>query len=181
MKVRIEDEDVIYEFTAERIAGPVSTRLDDRDRQRARWMEASLYRKDDDTYVFTQVNFSTVWHLLAGTAHVRKPLGTPRADLPDRAVYCGVLPSRPGREQCPVMTLPESRGAIPPLVITEPPQHNVWTLPGHDAVIRRMVLARHRDGSGTSASVSGPMRDLLIEAAENDPAFRTGIKTIVEL
>ena len=28
MRVRIEDEDVVYEFDGELIAGPVSTRLD---------------------------------------------------------------------------------------------------------------------------------------------------------
>jgi hypothetical protein len=174
----------VYEFDAERIAGPVSTRFEvvrGRERQRARWMEASLYRKTDDTYVFTQASHSTVWHLLTGDAHVRKPVETRREELPDRAVYCGVLLARSGRPQCPPMTLDRSRHDIPGTVITEPAQHSVWALPGRDAVIRRLVLARHRDGGGTSAAVSGPMRDLLTEAAENDPAFRTGAKPVVEL
>lgn len=52
MRVRIEDEDVVYEFDGELVAGPVSTRLDPRGRQRARWMEASIWRKQDNTYVF---------------------------------------------------------------------------------------------------------------------------------
>ena len=184
--VRIEDESVVYEFEAERIAGPVSTRLDPRDRQRARWMEATLYRKPDNTYVFAQVSYSTVWHLPDGDAHVRKPAWTAREDLPGKAVYCGALPSRPGRDQCPPMALEESRDRrnIPDEVVTEEPQRRVQGYPDRDAVIRRMVLASHRDGSGTSAAVSGPMQDLLDEAAENDPAFRIEVaadKPVVRL
>jgi hypothetical protein len=180
MLVRIEDESVVYEFEAARIAGPVSTRLDGRGRQRARWMEAALYRKPDDTYVFTQVNYSTVWHALAGARHVRRPLEVTRDALPDRAVYCGVLPARPGREQCPPMELLRSRREIPPRVVTELTQHNVWNLPDRDTAVRRMVLASHRDGSGTSAAVSGPMRELLAQAAASDPAF-AGVKPVVTL
>lgn len=180
MLVRIEDESVVYEFEAERIAGPVSTRLDGKDRQRARWMEAALYRKPDDTYVFTQVNYSTVWHALAGAAHVRKPREMPRDDLPDKAVYCGVLPARSGRAQCPPMELMQSRRAIPARVIAELTQCSVWQLPDLDMVVRRMVLASRRDGSGTSAAVSGPMRELLRQAAVSDPAF-AGVKPVVTL
>jgi hypothetical protein len=178
--VQIEDESVVYEFEAERIAGPVSTRLDGKDRQRARWMEASLYRKPDDTYVFAQVNHSTVWHAPAGIAHVRKPLEVSRDALPDKPVYCGVLPARPGREQCPPMDLAQSRRAIPARVVAEAPQYSTWMLPDWDKVVRRMVLASHRDGSGTSAAVSGPMRELLRQAALNDPAF-AGVKPVVTL
>jgi len=182
MKVRIEDESVVYEFEGERIAGPVSTRLDPKDRQRARWMDASLYRKADGTYIFVQASISTVWHAPGGAAHVRKPVRTSRDELPEKTVYCGVLPSRPGREQCPPMTLEESRRRIPAEVITEYPQYTVWSLPTHDAVIRRLTVARHRGaGGGSSAAVSGPMRELLAEAAENDPAFRGAVKPVVAM
>jgi hypothetical protein len=181
--VQIEDDDVVYEFTGTLIAGPVSTRLDAKDRQRARWMEASLYRKSDDTYVFTQVSISTVWHQLDGASHVRKPSWTHRGDLPDRAVYCGVLPVRPGREHCPPMTLEESRDPrnIPGLAVTEQIQRRVWTCPDRDSVIARMTVAHYKSDGARSAAVSGPMGLLLDQAAENDPAFRTSEKPVVQI
>lgn len=181
MLVRIEDEDVVYEFEGERIAGPVSTRLDPRGRQRARWMEASLYRKPDNTYVFVQASISTVWHQPAGTAHVKKPVTVTADRLPDKAVYCGVLLSRPGREQCPPMSLEESRHRIPDVVIAEDVQRRVWTCPDRDAVIARMTVAHHRGDGARSAAVSGPMRELLEAAAKHDPAFRTEDKPVVRL
>lgn len=183
MKVRIEDTDVVYEFNGELIAGPVSTRLDPRGRQRARWMEATIWRKDDDTYVFEQVSISTVWHVPDGRDHVRKPATVFAEHLPDKAVYCGVLPSRPGRGQCPPMTLEESRDweNIPYRVVIEEAQRRVSMLPDRDKVIEKMVLASHRDGSGTSAAVSGPMRELLDQAARNDPNFRADGKPVVQI
>lgn len=181
--VRIEDDSVVYEFEAERIAGPVSTRLDPRNRQRARWMEATLWRKDDNTYVFEQVSFSTVWHLPDGDGHVRKPAWVSAADLPPRAVYCGVLPARPGRDHCPEMSLEASRARenIPDEVVIEEAQRRVWACPDRDAVITRMTVAHHRGDGARSAAVSGPMQELLDEAAENDPAFRTDEKPVVRL
>ena len=181
MRVRIEDEDVVFEFDGERIAGPVSTRFDPKNRQRARWMEATLWRKGDDTYVFEQVSISTVWHFPDGARHVRKPVTIARDDLPEKAVYCGVLPPRPGRGQCPPMTLEESWRSVPDRVVAEEVQRRIWMLPGRDKVIEKMVLASRRDGSGTSAAVSGPMRELLAEAAENDPAFREAAKPVVQI
>jgi hypothetical protein len=184
MRVRIEDEDVVYEFDGDLIAGPVSTRLDPKDRQRARWMEASIYRKPDNTYIFTQVSISTVWHAPAGASHVRKPEVIPRDELPDKVVYCGAPGiSRPGREHCPPMTLEESRDwdNVPDVVVTERDQHRVWACPDHDAVIARMTVAHHKSDGARSAAVSGPMRELLIEAAKNDPAFRQADKPVVRL
>lgn len=180
--VRYEDEDVVYEFTAERIAGPVSTKFDPRGRQRARWMEASLYRKEDDTYVFVQESFSTVWHLPGGEDHVRKPVTISRQELPAKAVYCGVLPPRREHAQCPEADLGESRapGFIPDEVVFEEVQLRVRGCPDRDSVIGEMVKAHRRNGV-VSAAVSGPMRDLLDEAAENDPAFRTDTKPVVRL
>jgi hypothetical protein len=180
MRVRIEDESVVYEFEGVRIAGPVSTRLDPMGRQRARWMEATLWRKPDDTYVFEQVSISTVWHLPGGDAHVRKPAWTAREDLPDRAVYCGVLPAR-GRGQCPPMSLEESRRRIPDEVVTEEVQRRVWTCPDRDSVIARMTVAHHKGDGARSAATSRPMQDLLDEAAENDPAFRQAGKPVVQI
>jgi len=181
--VQIEDEAVVYEFEAERIAGPVSTRLDQKNRQRARWMTATLWRKPDNTYVFAQESISTVWHLPAGVSHVRKPAVVAGDSLPDRAVYCGVLPARGDREHCPPMTLGESRDPrnIPDVVVTEETQRRVWTCPDRDAVIARMTVARHRSDGARSAAVSGPMGQLLDQAAENDPAFRTAGKPVVQI
>lgn len=183
MRVRIEDEAVVYEFEAECIAGPVSTRLDPKRRQRARWMTATLWRKPDNTYVFAQESVSTVWHLPAGASHVRKPVRTAGAGLPDRAVYCGVLPARDGREHCPPMTLEESRDQanVPDLVVTEETQRRVWTCPDRDAVIARMTVAHHKSDGARSAAVSGPMRDLLDQAALNDPEFRQADKPVVQI
>ena len=183
MLVRIEDESVVYEFEGDLIAGPVSTRLDPRNRQRARWMEATLWRKKDNTYVFEQVSISTVWHMPGGDSHVRKPAWVTPDQLPRKAVYCGVLPSRPGQERCPPMTLEESR--VRPLgldeVVAEEVQRRVWVCPDRDSVISRMTVAHHRSDGTRSAAVSGPMQDLLDEAAENDPAFRTAAKPVVSL
>ena len=175
MLVRVEDGEVTYEFSGKRIAGPVSTRLDDKGRQRARWMEAELYRKPDDTYVLVQASLSTVWHELAGAGHVRKPVPATREEIAamDRPVYCGVLPPRDGREHCPLVTLAESRGmTVPGSVIAEDTQRRVWHFPDHLAVIRRVAVARRRGDGTESAAVSRPMRELLRQAAENDPAFR---------
>ena len=181
--VQIEDEAVVYEFEAERIAGPVSTRLDPRSRQRARWMTATLWRKPDNTYVFAQESISTVWHLPAGAGHVRKPAWTHRGDLPDRAVYCGVLPVRGDRGHCPPMALEESRDLrnLPDLVVTEEVQRRVWICPDRDAVIARMMIAHHRSDGARSAAVSAPMRELLDQAALNDPAFREAAKPVVQI
>jgi hypothetical protein len=183
MQVRIEDEDVVYEFEGDLIAGPVSTRLDPRNRQRARWMEARLWRKPDNTYVFETVSISTVWHLPDGDSHVRKPVTVSPDQLPRKAVYCGVLPSRPGQERCPEMTLEESRARPLPLdeVVTEETQRRIWVCPDRDSVVARMTMAHHRSDGSKSAAVSGPMADLLDEAAENDPAFRTAGKPVVSL
>lgn len=179
--IRIEDETVAFEFSGERIAGPVSTRLDPRKRQRARWLEAELFRREDGSYVYCQVNYSTVWHYPDGAAHVRKPLVIPASQLPDRPVYCGVLPARAGRDQCPPLTLEAARVMdIPAEVIAEAPQHRILRLPGRDAVIRQLVMANRRD-EGVSAAVSEPMRKLLAQAAQNDPAFRDGSKTVVPM
>lgn len=180
MIVRIEDEHQIYEFDGDRIAGPVSTRHDNRGRQRARWMEATLYRRTDGTgYIFYQVSYSMVWHLPDAFAHIRKPLAAARDALPQRAVYCGVLPSRDGRDQCPPADLGDEPETVS--VLTEMPQYKVWTFPDTDSLIQRLTVARHRGDSSTSAATSGPMHDLLAEAAQNDPAFASGSKPVVSL
>lgn len=183
MRVRIEDEDVVYEFDGELVAGPVSTRLDPRGRQRARWMEASIWRKQDNTYVFEQASYSTVWHLTDGAGHVRKPAVIARDQLPGKTVYCGALPGRPGREQCPPMTLEESRDwrNIPDLVVAEEIQRRVRTCPDRAAVVSHMVTAHHKSDSTKSMAVSGPMRELLAQAARNDPAFRQDDKPVVQI
>lgn len=172
MLVQIQDDAVEYRFEAEVIAGPVDTRLDDRKRQRARWMEAVIYRKDDGSYVFTQSSYSTVWHCRDGAGHVRSPVETTSDQLPERPVYCGVLPARGDRGHCPPMDLAVSRRVIPRHVVLEAPQHRVWACPDPQAVTRRMTLSRHRGDGAASAMLSAPMRELLAQAMENDPAFR---------
>jgi hypothetical protein len=182
--MRIEDDSVVYEFSGVSIAGPVSTRLDPKQRQRARWMEAELYRRaDGDGYMFYQASISTVWHLPAGAAHVHKPLEVTPDGLPERPVYCGVLPVRPGREHCPLMTLAEAREMkLPAVMIAEAPQRRVWHFPDRDAVVRQVTVATHRGGDRvSSAAVSSPMHELLAQAARNDPAFRDGPKPVVAM
>ena len=164
--IRIEDEFVTYEVDGEVIAGPVSTRVPaDGGRPRPRWMEATLYRKADGTYVLHTVNRSLVWHLIEqGLGHVRKPVETDEGNLPDGAVYCGVL-SR--GEKCPQWI----RDHVPDRVLVEEPQHKMVSCPDATAVIRQVTTARRGDGS-VSVALSEPMRELLTEAEENDPAFR---------
>ena len=181
--VRIDDEYAVYEFTAEVIAGgpdsPVSTALGATGQwQRPRWMEATLYRKPDRTYVLHQVNYSLVWHLLSGEGHVRKPAQVPWSQLDRDAVYCGSLPGR-GREQCPKAGRRGPKGAGR-MVLAELPQHKVSSHPGHMAVIEHVTMARRSDGTA-SAALSEPMRELLRQAAENDPAFRTGAKPVMKM
>jgi hypothetical protein len=142
-------------------------------------MEATLYRKRDGTYVLHQVNYSLVWHLGTGSGHVRKPRQTPWSRLDRQAVYCGSLPGREGREQCSPAGRRGPQGAGRE-VLTELPQHKVSSHPDHHAVIRSVTIARHGDGSA-SAAVSEPMRELLRQAALNDPAFRSGMKTVVKM
>ena len=74
--IRIEDEFVTFEVDGEVIAGPVSTRVPaDGGRPRPRWMEATLYRKGDGSYVLHTVNRSLVWHLVRD-----RPGPCPQAD-----------------------------------------------------------------------------------------------------
>jgi len=181
--VRIEDERAVYEFDAEIIAGgpdsPVSTALGARSYwQRPRWMEATLYRKPDRTYVLHQVNYSLVWHLVSGEGHVRKPGRVPWSQLERDAVYCGSLPGR-GREQCPKAGRrgPRSAGQV---VLAELPQHKVSSHPDTRAVITAVMTARRPDGS-VSVALSGPMRELLDQAEANDPAFRGGAKPVMRM
>jgi hypothetical protein len=178
--VRIIDEFAEYVFEADVIAGPVSTRIDARSRPRPRWMEATLYRKSDGTYVLHQVNKSVVWHLDAhADSHVRKPENVPWSRLPRDAVYCGSLPVREGRQHCPLAGRrgPRSAGQV---VVTELPQQKVSTHPDVHAVIRAVTLARRGDGS-VSAALSEPMRELLVEAEENDPAFAGAARPVVRM
>ena len=48
------------------------------------------------------------------------------------------------------------------------------------AVIEHVTMARRSDGTA-SAALSEPMRELLRQAAENDPAFRTGAKPVMKM
>lgn len=168
-------------FSGERIAGPVSTRLDRRRRQRARWMTGELFRKDEGAgYVLYIVNWSNVWHLLAGADHVRKPRQVRSADLPDEAVYCGVMPVRPDRGHCPVywgdggnrVTDPFRRQEEPwpEMVVAELPQRKINDCPDYPSLIEQMTTF-HKRGA-TSVMVSEPMAELIAQAAEVDPAFR---------
>jgi uncharacterized membrane protein len=81
------------------------------------------------------------------------------------------------------MTLEESRDweNIPDLVVTEETQRRVWSCPDHDAVIARMTVAHHKSDGARSAAVSRPMRELLAQAARNDPAFRQAAKPVVQI
>lgn len=181
--VVIKDEHVDFEIDGEIIAGgpdnPVSTALDAQRRQRARWMEATLYKKSDGTYVLHQVNYSLVWHLADGGGHVRKPAETPWSKLDRSAVYCGFLPARERREQCPPAGRRGPKGAGR-TVLTELPQHKVSSHPDAASVTRAVTIARHGDG-GASAAVSEPMRELLRQAAENDPAFTSGARPVIRM
>jgi hypothetical protein len=178
-RVTVRDEHVDFEINGEVIAGPVSTALDARQRQRARWMEATLYASESGGYVLHQVNYSLVWHLPDGEGHVRKPAEVPWSRLDRNAVYCGFLPAREHREQCPPAGRRGPRGAGK-MVLAEQPQHKVTSHPDYQAVIRAVTLARHGDGS-LSAAVSEPMRELLRQAAENDPAFASGVRPVVKM
>jgi hypothetical protein len=170
--VRIEDEFQVYEFTGAQLAY-VTTRLDPKDRQRARWADFTLYRKDDGTYLFCQVSYSLVWHYLAGQDHVKKPEIVASGALGHQAVYCGVMPVKAGRNYCPAMSLAESRRVRKPeRVACELPQYKIWTFPSAPKVIARMTVARHVSDGSASAATSEPMRNLLRQAALLDPAFQ---------
>lgn len=172
--VRIEDEFEVFEIDGEVIAHE-STETDSTGRDRARWMEATVYRKDDGSYVIHQVNESVVWHLPDGGGHVRKPERIASASLDKEDVYCGMLRPRPGRRQCPRI-LPRP---LPELVIAELPQHRVISCPDAPSVIREVSTARRGDGR-VSTAVSEPMHKLITQAMENDPAFR-GAKPVVAM
>lgn len=166
--VRIEDEFFTFEVHGEVIAGPVSTRVPaDGSRPRPRWMEATLYRKDDGSYVLHTVNKSLVWHLIdPGLDHVRKPVETDSSRLPGGAVYCGSLDRG---EKCPLAGR-AGPGADWNRVLIEKPQHKMAAWPDADEVIKGVSTARR--GESVSVALSEPMRELLTEAEENDPAIR---------
>ena len=170
---RITDEFASYEIDGEVIAGPVSTRFPtDGGRPRPRWMEATLFVKDDRTYVLHTVNHSLVWHLTeSGLGHIRKPVETDSARLPGGSVYCGSLTRG---EQCPQRgpRWAADPGSWPERVLTEMAQHKVESWPDAAAVIEGVSTARRRGGA-VSVALSEPMRELLTEAEENDPVFRS--------
>jgi hypothetical protein len=172
-----------YRFAGELIAGPVTTAFDHTGTQRPRWLEASLYRRDGHGYVVSQENYSLVWHQPdIPRGHVRIPVLKSSSELDPRAIYCGEIPPKPGRESCPPLANATvmnpfsgaSAGALmevlPPKVITEAPQRKVFVCPDWRSVIAQIATARH-GASGQSLSLSAPMRELLALAAENDPAF----------
>ena len=138
----------------------------------------TLYRKPGGGgYVLHQVNYSRVWHRGGGSPSphvrkVRKPKAVLRSALPERAVYCGSLPGRDGRDQCP------PRGSDGDIAVIELPQHKVSSHPDADEVVREAMTVRR--GASVSMALSEPMRDLLTAAEDNDPAFR-GVRPVVRM
>ena len=138
-------------------------------------MEATLYRKGDGSYVLHTVNKSLVWHLTGtGLDHVRKPVETDAARLPEGAVYCGSL-SR--GEKCPLAGRagPDAQWSR---VLVEEPQHKMVSCPDPAAVIKTVSTAKR--GESVSVSLSDLMRELLTEAEENDPAF-AGVRPVMTM
>lgn len=169
----VEGEFEVLAFSGVLTGGPVSTRPHPvSGLLRARWTKLALYRKDDGEYVLHKVNYSRVWHGPDGAGHVRAPAQEDFADLPPDAVYCGIMPSREGRVQCPRQ--PPGTG----LVITELPQYSAWKCPDYAAVIARLSQAYKRVNVGAE---NGPVHLLLDQAAEADPAFRDALKPVVRI
>lgn len=174
-RYRLEDELHIREFDGELIAGTVTNRPHPvTGKLRARWTDLTLYRADGGGYVLHKVNRSVVWHLPAGQDHVRIPGRTPVQDLPPDAVYCPVMPPREGRGQCPVIRSQD----VPDVVITEQPQFAVFRCEDYDAVVARLSQAFRRVSQGAE---SDPVRQLLAEAARNDPAFANAVKPVLPI
>jgi hypothetical protein len=172
--VVIKDEFADFVIDGVVVAGPVSTRNNASGRGRPRWYEATLYRKAGGGYALHQVSLSVVWHLDEhADSHVRKPGEARRSELPGDAVYCGSLRPRPDRDQCP---RDDGRGYG--TVTTEMPEHKVISYPDATAVVTGVLTARR--GELVSVALSEPMRELLLEAEENDPAFR-GIRPVMRM
>jgi hypothetical protein len=173
-QIVIRDEFLDFVIDGDAIAGPVTTEYaDSTGRPRVRWFECTLYRKADGSYVIHQVNRSVVWHLASGSGHVKLPETIPYAERDEDDVYCGDLPARAGRRQCP-----RSRpAAAPQTVLREADQHRAISCPTSGAVIREVATVRRGDGS-QSVAISDLMRELLRKAAENDPAFRGVVATV---
>lgn len=182
--IEIPDEFEVFTFEGERIAGPVTTAFDHFRRQRPRWLEAELFRREAGGYVVSQVNKSLVWHQPGAEGHIRKPAAVSGADLPPGAVYCGSIEARPGRESCPPMgatprTLDPFAPAqartpaaieLPPEVLAERDQRKILVCDDWQDVIRKISTARPGAG-GQVVSLSMPMRELIAQAAEVDEAF----------
>lgn len=172
----IEDELQIRELEGEKIAGTVSNRPHPvTGKLRARWTDLDLYRSAAGGYVLHKVNRSRVWHL-PGAAHIRIPGTMAAADLPPDAVYCAVMPPRDGREQCPVIGRRQAYDLAE--VVTEEPQYAVFRCADYDAVIGRLAQAFRRISQGAE---SDPVRQLLAEAARNDPAFAAAAKPVLPI
>ena len=170
----IEDELQMRELEGDLIAGTVSNRPHPvTGKLRARWTELTLYRSDAGGYVLHKVNRSRVWHL-PDAKHVRIPALVAASSLPDDAVYCAIMPPRDGREQCRVITA----AAVPDMVLTEQPQFAVFRCGDHDAVIGHLAKAFRRISQGAE---SDPVRELLAEAARNDPAFAAPGKPVLPI
>jgi hypothetical protein len=171
VRIMIKDEFADMEITGEVVAGPVSTRKTAAGTVRPRWFEATLYRRDAGGYVLHQANLSEVWHLdRTADSHVIKPEAVPWGALGAEMVYCGSLPPREGRPQCPPRGGRRGPRGTGPAAVTEAAQHRVIAYPDAAAVIAGVMTARK--GGVTSVALSEPMRELLADAEARDPAFR---------
>jgi hypothetical protein len=184
-RFEIEDEFQVFVLDGEQVAGPESTRAHPvSGLPRARWTQLTIYRSNEGVYALHKVNLSRVWHDAGGAGHIRTPAEVSAGDLPEDAVYCGDMPWREGRVQCPArdrgaavrdpFSFSAGRRTPAPArgpVLAEKPEYYVWRCGDPAEVIARLRHAYKRVDHGAE---SAPVRRLLEEAARNDPAFRFG-------
>ncbi len=179
--IRIEAAHEVTEVDGEVLAGPVTTRYNNQDVPRPRWVEASIVRRASGGFVLHIINHSRVWHLPDGSGHVRQPGPAAYADLPPDAVYCGFVPAKAGRPACPAplrsrVSDPFALGPRPgPLpvppdrVVTELPQFKTTWHDDWNALLGEVANSR-RPGTVTTA-MSGPMQELITAAIAADPSL----------
>jgi hypothetical protein len=128
------------------------------------WAEIEIYKLADGGYLTHRVGYSLTYHtadtncLVRGGDQKGDPAGID--DLPDDAEPCDIC--RPPDPE----DLPDDA-----VIRYEFPRHTFDNCETPDDVVERLTVIRHRDHS-KSVRFSGPVKEALKDAAENDPAFR---------
>jgi hypothetical protein len=169
--VRIEDKGMRspVEITGWKIGFGTS----ERDESLA-WADIEIYRLAAGGYLTHRIGYSLVYHTAETHCMTRehKQKGDPATvdDLPDEAVPC------PRCTPAPPQLLDDDEP-----IRFEFPRHTFDSCDTAAKAVEALTVIRRRDGSPPSVRYSGPVKDALAEAAQNDEAFMKIAATAIQI